>query len=789
MLLLSVISYGQWSQVTLPNSFVGEIQSISWANETTVWIISDDGTVFRSQNSGSSFTQLSTKPAGGTGAWSIAAISATSAIAVFGPNSGDGKIYRTFNSGVQWTEVYTKTGAWFNFVDKISATELYAQSDPVGGNFLIVRSTDAGATWFEIATPVPGGTQYGAFNSFYHIGPVFWFGTSSSLNVYRSDNGPEGPWVAYPNLYQNIGALAFNGTNDVGLAGFWSTSNKITKSTDGGKTWNVVTVTLGIPNGFDFIPGSSVAFAATNTGIWKSTDAGDTWVQDQAVTGGLNAVKFFKDTNKGLAVGAGGAVYRSTAPEIGLLTRQHNTGTFKISAFNNGYIGHDYNVTQGLGLTYLTAPDAMYTAGILMATPEIGAFGMVGSFVANTGEPPIISDMEDVYGLYGFDLNNSWDQIAYAAYSDTKNPIPSGLMVYQTTLSKTGDPFTVFVFEIENLTSETVDGLRVGIFADLDVGATNYLSNQGGVDLTNSMVYQYLNMPTPNDPNYYGIVALNGMTGANVTSEFPGDNATIRSAIYDWMQAVDDTAITVNEDYRSFISSGPFTIQPQQSVLVGYAFVAGMNYADLQANALAAIQKAITLVPVELTSFSASQVGNSVNLNWSTATETNNHGFEIQRRTISGDNVGDWSVIGFKAGNGTTTEPKYYSYSDNVTNMNATSLVYRLKQIDLDGKFEYSSEQIVEIAVPTVFELSQNYPNPFNPSTTIRFSTPDEKFVSLKVYNSLGQEVKTLANEVLSGGLHARTWDASGMASGVYFYVLKVGDNEFTQTMKMLLMK
>jgi len=696
MLLLSVIYYGQWSQVTLPNSFAGEIQSISWANETTVWIISDDGTVFRSQDSGTSFTQLATKPAGGTGAWSIAAISDTSAITAFGPNSGDGKIYRTFNSGVLWTEVYTKAGAWFNFVDKISATELWAQSDPVGGNFLIVRSTDAGATWFEIANPVPGGTQYGAFNSFYHFGPVCWFGTSSSLNVYRSDNGPEGPWTAYPNLYQNVGALAFNGTNDVGLAGFWSTTNKITKSTDGGKTWNVVTVTLGIPNGFDFIPGSNVAFAATNTGIWKSTDAGDTWTQDQAVTGGLNAVKFFKDANKGLAVGASGAVYRSTAPEIGLLTRQHNTGTFKISAFNNGYIGHDLGLTHGIGVTYLNGPDAMFTAGIMMATPEIGAFGMVGSFLVNTIDPPLIGDMENVYGLYGFDFNNSWDQIAYSAYTDTKNPIPSGLMVYQTTLSKTGDPFTVFIFEIENLTDETVDGLRVGVFADWDIDEPNYYLNRGGVDLTNSMVYQYLNMTTPNDPNYYGIVALNGMTGARVSDYFPGDSSNIRYGLYNWMQTVDETAITVDADYRSFISSGPFTVQPQQSVLVGFAFVAGINYADLQTNAQAAIEKTATLVPVE---------------------------------------------------------------------------------------------QIVEFSVPTAYKLSQNYPNPFNPSTTIRFSTPDEKFVSLKVYNSLGQEVKTLANEVLSGGLHARTWDASGMASGVYFYVLKVGDNEFTQTMNMLLMK
>ena len=120
-------------------------------------------------------------------------------------------------------------------------------------------------------------------------------------------------------------------------------------------------------------------------------------------------------------------------------------------------------------------------------------------------------------------------------------------------------------------------------------------------------------------------------------------------------------------------------------------------------------------LPVELTSFSVTSQASKIILNWATATETNNLGFEIQRMRENSE----WENIGFVEGYGTTTEPKEYSYFDDVSTVQYTSLIYRLKQIDFDGGFEYSDVVEVEV-VPTQFELSQNYPNPFNPSTTIQ---------------------------------------------------------------------
>jgi len=187
------------------------------------------------------------------------------------------------------------------------------------------------------------------------------------------------------------------------------------------------------------------------------------------------------------------------------------------------------------------------------------------------------------------------------------------------------------------------------------------------------------------------------------------------------------------------------------------------------------------LVPVELVSFGASVNENSVTLSWITATELNNSGFEVQRSNESEV----WENIGFVRGNGTTTEINYYSFTDE--NLEEGSYAYRLKQVDLDGTYEFSNIVNVDITTPIEFELSQNYPNPFNPSTTINFSIPEGSQVSLKIYNSLGQEIKTLVNSFMEAGVHTVNFNAVGLNSGLYFYRLDAG--EFTQVRKMTLIK
>ena len=196
-----------------------------------------------------------------------------------------------------------------------------------------------------------------------------------------------------------------------------------------------------------------------------------------------------------------------------------------------------------------------------------------------------------------------------------------------------------------------------------------------------------------------------------------------------------------------------------------------------------------TVVPVELTSFTANADGNTVSLIWTTSTETNNSGFSLERKQVfssqSTVNNEEWNEICFILGHGTTTEKQSYSFEDN--NLTSGKYLYRLKQIDFDGTFEYSNEVEVIINAPEKFELSQNYPNPFNPSTKIRYQVASTNPVNLKIYDVLGNEVATLVNEVQPNGNYEVEFNASGLASGTYFYKLQSG--EFIQTKKMVLIK
>ena len=187
------------------------------------------------------------------------------------------------------------------------------------------------------------------------------------------------------------------------------------------------------------------------------------------------------------------------------------------------------------------------------------------------------------------------------------------------------------------------------------------------------------------------------------------------------------------------------------------------------------------VIPVELTAFNASVNKNDVVLNWTTATELNNLGFEIQRRS---DN-GDFTSLGFINGNGTTTEMNDYSFTDKT--VDAGSYTYRLMQKDFDGTFAYSQEVEVDIDLPLDYSLDQNYPNPFNPTTTIRYAIPEDNFVSIKLYDVLGNEVITLVNEQKQAGRYEMLFNASNIASGVYYYQINSGS--FTQTRKLMLMK
>jgi hypothetical protein len=200
-------------------------------------------------------------------------------------------------------------------------------------------------------------------------------------------------------------------------------------------------------------------------------------------------------------------------------------------------------------------------------------------------------------------------------------------------------------------------------------------------------------------------------------------------------------------------------------------------------------------LPVTLTSFTGQLLpnGRSVRLDWVTTSEVNNFGFYVQRRA---ENEQVFTEIpgSFIPGHGTTLEPQYYSYTDTTVH-SAGVYHYRLRQVEFDGTshFTYSISinvtlLSVEELAPREFRLFQNYPNPFNPSTELKFSVETTGRATLRIYNTLGQEVATLFDAVAEAGRYYKVkLNASNLASGVYFYRLQANDKSHLR--KMLLVK
>lgn len=194
-------------------------------------------------------------------------------------------------------------------------------------------------------------------------------------------------------------------------------------------------------------------------------------------------------------------------------------------------------------------------------------------------------------------------------------------------------------------------------------------------------------------------------------------------------------------------------------------------------------------VPVEFFAFSATLSAEGVLINWSTASELNNYGFEVLKKNES---AGDWQKIVFVPGSNFSSGIKEYSTFDSAPGKGKIN--YRLKQIDLDGSYNFSKMIEITNSDPLVFKLSQNYPNPFNPSTTIGFEIPYSSHVTLKIFDVLGNEIHTLADQEFSEGNYQLEFDASdplrggaGLASGMYFYQLQFGSKSFIK--KMLYLK
>jgi len=248
------------------------------------------------------------------------------------------------------------------------------------------------------------------------------------------------------------------------------------------------------------------------------------------------------------------------------------------------------------------------------------------------------------------------------------------------------------------------------------------------------------------------------------------------------------TSLFINPNLSGSEPAADQTISGTANNVGGIAFREASNLPELTiSNVRVATSWDQAPLPVRLTSFNALVRNNLVNLKWTTATEIQNYGFEIERAQVTTTSPRNlrYAKIGFVRGSGTSNSPKEYSFIDNSRLYGVYS--YRLKQVDIDGGYEYSDAVTVRVGTrPIVFDV-KNYPNPFNPETNIRYELPNSGNVNLSIYNLLGEKVATLVDEYKEEGIYQEAFDARDLPSGVYFSILQTEGIKVTR--KILLIK
>jgi len=337
------------------------------------------------------------------------------------------------------------------------------------------------------------------------------------------------------------------------------------------------------------------------------------------------------------------------------------------------------------------------------------------------------------------------------------------------------DSIIVYHYQTGSTTTSTINNLNLQIWDGASPGTGNIVA---GDSTTNALAASYFS-------NIYRVTptTLTNSQRPIMRNQVNMGGISLDNGTY-WIDfAASGTLASGPWNPPRTIAGQPITGNAQQRLGTTFAWGPALSGTDQQGVAFV-IYGTDSPLPVELSSFSSTISGRDVTLNWTTASELNNAKFEIERSVNS-----SWTKIGEVQGNGTTTSPQSYSYSDK--NLTSNSYNYRLKQIDFNGNFEYFnlSNEVV-IGIPSAFELAQNYPNPFNPSTKITYSIPFDGNVSLTVYDAMGKEITKLVDNNQTAGYYSIDFNASNFASGIYYYSINVnGQSNFSDTKKMLLVK
>ena len=802
---LASLSYGAIAiDQNNPNNVYAGAGEILYSFSTIVY---DGQGLFKSTNAGSTWTQITNGFGNVThfGDLEVSPHNSNHIFAALGSgyyyrgNLGNEGIWRSTDGGINWTRTLFVVDAFDVIIHPTNSTLVYAAAGGAvtSGGFYV--SFDGGINWSQSNTGLPAANTIRRMQiSLCTSSPSIIYGIiydgSGTPKAYKSLNGglSWGQISVGTQLGGNYGggwsdqggydlciAVNPNNVNQV-FAGNIELHQSTNGSTFSPKRITGGTTAWDCPSHTDlhrivFAPSNSnVIYIGCDGGIYKSTDSGNNW---SSANSGIETIQFYRlashptkhDTLLGGAQDNGNfrTLIGGSSPWDFVSTGDgmecffdHTVPTTVYFSTQNGSLNKSTN--SGTTSTWLGSVNGnwltpffmhpqnnqwLYTANNSVLRSTNG--GTSFTTIANNVSPV------DMINTMSQNPGNPLNMIFAGSGWFTSNPVvkrstDGGFTWTDITGSIPGTPR--YISRV--LCSPTVSNTMFVVRSGFSVGNKIYMSTDIGVTWTNISG----NLPdVPHNDIFVDPMHSNHFYAAN-------DFGVYRTT---------DGGVTWQREGLGM----PFVPVMDFS----YGVSDGNRYLRAATHGRSAFETDLdNIVPVELTSFTAQAINGNVELNWTTATELNNSGFEVQRSI----NDASFEALAFIPGFGTTTEPKEYSYTDeNISGF----LRYRLKQIDYNGNFEYSGIVEVQSLLNLSYQLHQNYPNPFNPITNISFILPSEGNVSLTIYNSLGEVVEILINEHQKEGKYDIVWNAESYPSGVYYYRLNVG--LYVQTKKMLLVK
>ncbi len=750
-----------------------------------------------------------------------------------------GTILKTTDGGITWSQQNSTTTKVIYNVDVTNNSIAYAL-----GSYFLLKTTDGGDSWFNLEMPA---TTY--FNDLFFLDSLKGYVVGSNSNIFYTYDGGS-TWIQrYEITSDNLKVINFfNEKNGIAIGfnlGFYE--NFVLKTTNGGYTWSRSTISSEL-NDVEFVTETKL-IAVANDNIFYSTDGGQNWISSKLASNIYSKSIDFIDSLNGIICGYSditssarifrtrdaGQTWQEIVFNLGggawLNTVSFPTNNFIYAAGGNGRMirsidGGNYweQISNGplnslYDISFFDENNGIAAGWGILRTTDGG-----NNWEITSNASPLyrcISPWQNTYfAIGGYNLLKSTDggltwnrnpvsddnYFMTIAFADTLNGVASTLSGSEPKIFRTFDGGETWqqVSTLQGFPVYDICYINPSIIFASAGSAVVYKSTDGG--------YNWNTLFTSgNNTILYGIDFVNSLVGYTVG--FPGVVIKTTDGGVNWqtlnvnlgnglgferVDFIDENNGIVGGDIVAHTSDGGITWERydlfQNSIYSATMANDSVWYAVGESGAILK-RKPNSTIPVELIRFDCTVSISTITVNWQTATEANNQGFNIERRKRQYERSEEWENLGFIKGQGTTTEPQSYSFVDK--NLSAGKYQYRLKQLDFDGSFEYSNTIEVEIESPTKFILEQNYPNPFNPSTKITYAIPQNSFVELKVFNLLGQEIATLVNEEKPAGTYevnfsaiggsASGGNASNLPSGVYIYKMKAG--EYLETRKMILLK